>query len=387
MPFPFFLIAVLPFAIWLLILLLPWQPWRTRESWDCQSHSMEEDLNEVTVLIPARNEATVIAETLPRVLAQGRGLRMVLIDDRSKDDTGGLARQLGGEAVTVLSGQPLPKSWSGKLWALQQGLDAVQTPFTVLLDADIALEKGVIAGLKRKMERESLDFVSLMAMPPLLSFWEKLLMPAFVYFFKLLYPFGLSNSRSRWVAAGAGGCILVRTEALRRIDAFGCIREALIDDCSLARQIKNAGCRTWIGLTHSARSIRPYERLADIWNMVARTAYTQLRYNPLLLMLCTLALIVTFILPVVLLFHPALMIRGLAAGALLLMYITYLPQLRYYDLSLLWALTLPLTGTLYLAMTWTSAIRYWRGERMRWRGRVVYEGLKFTRPEHSEGGD
>ncbi len=375
------LVLLFPLLAWAGLLALPWQPWRTRESWEPPATTEPGgDLCGITVLTPARNEAAVLEHTLPALTAQSDHLKVILINDRSTDATASAARRLGGDHLRLLEGAPRPKGWSGKLWALQQGLQQVDTPYVLLLDADIQLRAGVISGLHRKMRDERLDFVSLMARPSLHNFWERLLMPAFVYFFKLLYPFGPSNAGSRWVAAGAGGCILVKTEALRSVDAFRSIRETLIDDCALARQMRQGGFRTWIGLTLAARSVRPYQGLREIWDMVARTAYTQLRHSSRWLGLCTLLMLLTMVLPVTALFSPNLLIAAIGLLALLFMFISYLPTLRYYGLSAARTLSLPAVGVLFLAMTWTSAIRYWRGERARWRGRVVYKDPSVEEP-------
>ena len=194
-------------------------------------------------------------------------------------------------------------------------------------------------------------------------------MPAFIYFFKLLYPFRLSNSSSSKTAAAAGGCILVETEVLNAIGGFDSLRGELIDDCALARRVKSLGCRTWMGLSHSVRSLRPYNRLGIIWNMVARTAFTQLGYSKLALILCTIVMLVSFSLPVINLLFPPVSVKLLSTFCLAGMMLSYLPTLRFYGISGWWALTMPLVGTLYLAMTWTSAIKYWLGETAEWKGR------------------
>lgn len=353
---------------WLALALLPWQPWRNREVLEA-GPAGSSDLSDVTVLIPARNEAAVIAETLQALAAQGQGLQVVVVDDASADGTGDIARQAPGLAVRVISSQALPEGWSGKLWALEQGAGLVETPLTLLLDADIRLAPGLLPVLKEKMHCDGVHFLSLMASLRMDGFWEKLLMPAFVYFFKLLYPFALSNSRFPGVAAAAGGCILLETRLIGEIGGFAAIHGALIDDCSLARTVKNAGNRTWIGLSRSVVSLRANPQLAEIWDMVARTAYTQLRYSTLLLGLCSLLMAALFWLPPLGLLAggSATVFSALAYG---LMALLYLPTLRFYERSPLWALAMPAIATLYLAMTWTSAIRYWRGIRSRWKGRV-----------------
>ncbi len=349
--------------LWTLIALLPWQPWRVGESLDAEPSVPLEDLADVTVLIPARNESRVITQTLTELALQGPGLRIIVIDDESTDNTAAAARAIPLPQLTIISGTTPPSGWTGKLWALEQGRREVTTPKVLLLDADIALDNGIVAALHRKMDQEHLQLVSLMAAPSMNSVWERLLMPAFVYFFKLLYPFRLSNSRSPVVAAAAGGCLLVEARVLTEIGGFAAIRGALIDDCSLARSVKAAGHRTWIGLSHSARMVR-HNGFVDIWRMVTRTAYTQLRYSVTLLLLCVVILTLAFIVPVAGLFASRES-AAFSTVALALMALSYRPVLGFYGLSRVWTFSLPLAGTLYLAMTLASALR----RRSRWRGR------------------
>ncbi len=292
--------------------------------------------------------------------------RIIVVDDQSTDDTASAARSAGAE---VIPGEPLPPDWVGKLWALEQGRLQVTTPLTLLVDADIELHKGTIrALLQQKARRGRVQLVSLMAVLEMDNAWEKLLIPAFIYFFKLLYPFRLANGKTRLVAAAAGGCVLVETAVLARIGGFGALRGAIIDDCTLARRVKDAGGRTWIGLTHSAVSRRAMHGLAPIWSMVARSAFAQLRYSTALLVACVAVLALAFWVPPAGLFVPAM--RLPSAVALVAMMTTYLPVLHFYRRSPLWALALPVAGTFYVFMTITSAVRYWRGERSRWKGRV-----------------
>jgi hopene-associated glycosyltransferase HpnB len=219
------------------------------------------------------------------------------------------------------------------------------------------------------MQERDVQLISLMAELRMDTFWEKLLMPAFIYFFKLLYPFRLSNTGTSRVAAAAGGCILLETRLLHEIGGFDSLRGELIDDCALARRIKTLGYKTWIGLTHSVRSIRPYEKLRTIWEMVARTAFTQLHYSGLLLALCTAIMVLSFVVPGLGLFLPSGMAKFFSALGLAIMILCYLPTLKFYGLPGRWALALPLIGILYLAMTWTSAMRYWLGGGSHWKGR------------------
>lgn len=354
--------------IWASILLLPWRPWSTRETLDTDP-SLRADLSDITVLIPARNEEDVIDTTLRSLTEQGDNLRVILIDDQSTDNSRLVAERAGLKDLTIINGSPLPAGWSGKLWALEQGRKYAETSEILLLDADIGLQPGLIATLSNKMETENLQFISLMARLRMESLWEKLLMPAFIFFFKLLYPFHISNSKSKLIAAAAGGCILIKRDVLVEIGGFEALRNALIDDCTLARKIKLSGYRTWIGLSHSAISYRQYNNLKSIWEMVARTAYTQLHYSAWLLMLCTLLLLAAFVLPVSLLFSTNSLTVALAIITIGLMVIGYLPTLSYYNQSWLWAIPLPLVGLLYLLMTWNSATNHWRGSGSSWKDR------------------
>ena len=357
--------AIVPVLMWLGLLLVPWRPWSTREHLEADpSSSMP--LDGITVLIPARNEADVLGATLRGLQAQGEGLQVIVIDDQSTDGTATVASGLPN--VRVISGAPLPEGWAGKLWALEQGRQHVRTSLALLLDADIELRPGMLSTLLAHKQREQRQFVSIMADLRRTSFWDRLLLPAFVYYFKLLYPFAVSNSRSTLVAAGAGGCILLDTAMLERIGAFASLRDALIDDCTLARQVKQAGGRTWIGLSRDVVSLRPYGSFDSIHRMVARSAFTQLGYSTVLLLVVTVLFLLAYGAPLALL--GAAHVWPLAWVALLAMMAGYLPMLRYYRMPPWWALLLPLGAGLYLGMTWSSAIRYWRGVRSQWKGRV-----------------
>lgn len=360
-------IAFLPVLIWGGLLLVPWRPWSTREQLEADPQAVQTvDLSDITVLIPARNEADTIGSTLSALQAQGNGLHVVVVDDQSNDATANIAAAFPN--TRVVSGQPLPEGWAGKLWALEQGKSHVRTAMTLLLDADIQLQPGLLPALLAFKRREGRNFVSLMADLRRTSFWDRLLLPVFVYYFKLLYPFALSNSRNKFVAAAAGGCVLVDTDVLHRIGAFASLRGALIDDCTLARQVKQAGYRTWVGLSRSVVSLRPYGNLASIHDMVARSAYTQLGYSVWALLAVTAIFLVAYGGPFAFMNLPTMWPWALSAWAA--MTVSYLPILRYYRMSPLWALLLPISAAFYLGMTWSSAIRYWRGVRSRWKGRV-----------------
>jgi hopene-associated glycosyltransferase HpnB len=275
--------------------------------------------------------------------------------------------------LRVIAGQPLPEGWAGKLWALEQGLAGVERPFVLLLDADIELAPRLLPALLAAARERDATLVSLLAELHCTTFWEKLLSPAFVLFFKLLYPFAWSNDARKATAAAAGGCMLVRTESLRRIGGFAAIRGALIDDCKLAVALKLERPPIWLGMTRSVRSMRAYAALADFWSMVSRSAFTQLRYSTWWLLLATALMVVTLLVPVAgvvaaaLAAEPRLAVT--AAGAWLALGAVYSPVVSFYRLPAAWALTLPVAAALFLAMTWGSAFGYWRGKRASWKAR------------------
>ncbi len=364
------LLTLLAAILWFVILLLPWRPWSTREFLDGEPYDCGEDLSNITVLIPARNEEKVIQSTLKGVMAQGKHVKVIVVDDQSEDRTAVIAEGMLEKNLKIVSGRPLPDGWSGKLWALHQAFEQVDTPLVLLLDADIELKAGILSKLRREMMTQRCHLVSLMASLRMVSPWEKLLMPAFIYFFKLLYPFRLSNSAHPKVAAAAGGCILMRTDMLKAIGGFDTIRGELIDDCALARKVKSMGGRTWIGLTHSAVSLRAYDRIGVIWKMVARTAFHQLRYSGTLLLLLTGVMILMFGTPVAGLLFPSVAAALLSLCGIGAMMLGYIPTLKFYHLNWKWAFFMPLIGWMFLAMTWTSAIRFWRGKGAQWKGRA-----------------
>lgn len=347
----------------------------------------------VVALVPARNEADVVATAIRSLLTQdypGR-LEVVLIDDHSSDgtaETAAAAAAAAGAAARLhpVAARPLPPGWSGKVWALAEGLaaaerDGLDAPYLWLSDADIAYAPDCLLRLMTKAEASRLDLVSLMVGLSCRSGWERLLIPPFIYFFQKLYPFAWANDPRRRTAAAAGGCMLVRRDALARAGGFAFIGSALIDDCSLARRIKAlsgegrvGGGGIWIGLTTQARSLRSYRGLGDIWRMVARTAYTQLGYAPLALAGTIIGMIVTYILPPALTLTYPLHGDGgaafLSGMAWLLMTVSILPTLTLYGVPRLYALALPVAAALYSGMTLDSAMRHWRGRGGSWKGRV-----------------
>ncbi|MER8186778.1 glycosyltransferase [Kitasatospora sp. NPDC094015] len=339
----------------------------------------------VAVVVPARDEAGVLPLSLPGLLAQrypGEA-RVVLVDDHSTDGTGALARELGaagGLPLTVAVPPPLPDGWTGKLWALRHGVAlAGPVEYLLLTDADIAHGPDSLAELVAAAEQHGLDLVSQMARLRVATGWERLIVPAFVYFFAQLYPFRWSNRPGARTAAAAGGCSLVRREALERAGGVAAIRGAVIDDVSLARAVKRSGGRTWLGLAEQVDSVRPYPGLAPLWRMVSRSAYAQLRHSPVLLLGTVAGLALVYLVP------PVAAVGGAVAGwpgvaaagalAWALMAGTFVPMLRYYRLPVAGAVLLPFTALLYLLMTVDSAVQHWRGRGAAWKGRT------YSRPQ------
>jgi hopene-associated glycosyltransferase HpnB len=330
----------------------------------------------VAVIVPARDEAPLIANTLRSLLAQDYAgpFRVILVDDGSTDGTGRTAAGLDDPRLTVISGAARPAGWSGKLWAVQQGVaEAGGVDLLLLTDADIVHEPGHLTALVAQAERLDLDLVSEMVKLACDSWAERALVPAFVFFFQLLYPFARVNDGLRGTAAAAGGTILIRQRALQRIGGVECVRDALIDDVALAAAVKKGG-RIWLGHATLARSVRPYPGVADVWRMVTRTAYVQLRYSPLLLVAAILAMLLTWIVPpaATLIGHGMAFWFGLIAWIMLAM--SYLPTLRRFGRSPFWAPFLPLVAAFYMAATIGAAANHYRGRGVAWKGRAYQEG-------------
>jgi hopene-associated glycosyltransferase HpnB len=302
-------------------------------------------------------------------------LEVIVVDDHSSDGTAEMAREAAASLVAehrlrIVAARKLPPGWTGKLWAQSEGLAALRggIDYVLLTDADIAHDQGSVAELVARAEAGELDLVSLMVRLNNRSVVERALIPAFVFFFAKLYPFSWARDPRRGTAAAAGGCMLVRWRALDRIGGFGRIRGALIDDCALAREIKKSG-RIWLGFTQRTHSLRLYPRLGDIWRMVARTAYTQLDYSPALLGATVLGMVVTYLVPPLLVWELGLA-GWLSFVAWLLMSVAYLPMLRLYGQSPLWAPLLPVIALFYLGATLDSARRHFLGKGGEWKGRV-----------------
>ncbi|SEO52279.1 glycosyltransferase [Actinacidiphila rubida] len=343
----------------------------------------------VAVVVPARDEADVLPVSLPSLLAQeypGEAT-VFLVDDGSSDGTGDLARTLhathGGLPLTVTSPGEPPAGWTGKLWAVRHGIAAAREQagpeFLLLTDADIAHRPDSLRSLVTASYAADLDMVSQMARLRVTTGWERLIVPAFVYFFAQLYPFRWVNRAGSRTAAAAGGCVLLRSSTAAAAHVPEAIRQSVIDDVALSRAVKGAGGRIWLGLAEKVDSVRPYPGLGELWRMVSRSAYAQLRHNPLLLAGTVLGLALIYLVP------PVAVIGGAAAGAWpvaalglaawAVMAGTYLPMLRYYGQPLWLAPVLPYTASLYLLMTVDSAVEHYRGRGAAWKGRT------YARPD------
>ncbi|MFE6223969.1 glycosyltransferase [Streptomyces sp. NPDC057854] len=382
--------ASVSLAVWVWLLLGHGFFWRTDQrlprAAGRHARVAAEDWPGVVVVVPARDEAGVLPLSLPSLLAQdypGRA-EVILVDDGSADGTGrlaaGLAARHGGLPLTVTSpGEPEP-GWTGKLWALRHGMALARArgpEFLLLTDADIAHEPDSLRRLVAAALDDDRDLVSQMARLRVAGPWERLVVPAFVYFFAQLYPFRWINADRPRATAAAGGCVLLRTETAVAAGVPDVIREAVIDDVALARAVRAAGGRIWLGLAERVDSVRPYPDLGELWRMVTRSAYTQLRHSPWLLLGTVAGLVLVYLVP------PVALVAGVVSGdaaaawaggaAWAVMAGTYGPMLRYYRLPLVTAPLLPFTAFLYLVMTVDSAVRHHRGRGGAWKGRV-YSG-------------
>ncbi|MDN0196378.1 glycosyltransferase [Streptomyces sp. S.PNR 29] len=378
--------ALVSLASWLWLLLCQGFFWRT----DVRLPPRREPdaWPSVCVVVPARDEAEVLPASLPSLLAQdypGRA-EVFLVDDGSSDGTGRLAHELarrqGRLPLTVSSPGEPPAGWTGKLWAVRHGITLARArapEYLLLTDADIAHAPDSLRHLVAAARTGGFDLVSQMARLRVESAWERLVVPAFVYFFAQLYPFRRIGRKGARTAAAAGGCVLLRAEAAERARIPDAIRHAVIDDVALARAVKRGGGHIWLGLADGVDSVRPYPRLRHLWRMVSRSAYAQLRHNPLVLAGTVAGLAVVYLVP------PLAVVVGAATGsapaavagalAWLVMTGTYVPMLRYYRQPLWLAPLLPFTAFLYLLMTVDSAVQHHRGRGAAWKGRT------YARPE------
>ncbi len=370
-------IAAISLVIWLYCVFFRGSYWRAEALGD-RPFPPPAAWPHIVAVIPARNEQDSIADSVLSLLVQdypGR-FAIILVDDNSEDATAsiaaGLPARTGSQvALTVLRGEPLPTGWTGKLWALQQGIASAsreQPDLLLLTDADIVYEPGMLRTLAARSASGRYVLTSLMAKLRSESTAERAFIPAFVYFFQMLYPFSWVNDPRDRVAAAAGGCMLIRAEALARAGGIAVIRDALIDDCSLAAVMKKQG-PIWLGLTDRVRSIRTSGAVSDIHTMVSRSAYAQLRYSPVLLGLTLIGMALTYWAPPLLAVFGHGTARALGLAAWALMAVSFWPMLRFYGLTPLWAPALPAIATGYMAFTFSSALQHMLGKGGRWKGR------------------
>lgn len=366
------IVAGLSLAIWLVLIVARHGFWLARERDTRDVPTDPVHWPDVVAVVPARDEADVIARSIGSLAAQdypGR-FHVILMDDSSSDGTADIARALGSDRVEVVRGLPLAPGWTGKLWAVSQGVErAGSAPIWLwLTDADIEHAPDTLRMLVARGEAGSLTLVSLMARLRCDSIAERMLIPAFVFFFQLLYPFGLVN-RARGIGGAAGGCMLVRREALEAAGGIAAIRGALIDDCALGALLKRQG-RIWLGLTDRSRSIRPYDGFGAVAAMISRSAYAQLRYSPLLLAGTMFGLALVYAAPPLLALFGQGLARFAGIAAWALMAIAFQPMLAFYRRSPLWGLALPLIAAFYAGCTLLSAWQHMRGRGGMWKGRA-----------------
>jgi hopene-associated glycosyltransferase HpnB len=373
-------IASASIAAWIYLIVGRGGFWRAAERDDREQPPLPRSWPAVTAVVPARDEAAVIAESLGSLLRQNYPgpFTVILVDDQSRDATAEIARSCAARedssALTVLPGRPLPPGWAGKIWAMKQGIDHAESsadppPFLLLTDADIAYASDTLRTLMARAQAGNLVLTSLLAKLRCDTWTEHALIPAFVFFFQMLYPFAWVNRPQSTTAAAAGGCMLVRRDALQAAGGIEAIRTALIDDCALGRQLKCMG-PIWLGLTQRVRSLRPYPRLEDVRRMVSRSAYDQLRYSPAVLIGTILGLALTFLAPPGLTLLASGAPQALGIFAWVLMACAFQPILRLYGASPLWGVALPVIAAFYLAFTVDSAYQHLRGRGGLWKGRV-----------------
>lgn len=339
-----------------------------------------EEIGSVAVIIPARDEGGVIAQSVSSLLRQNYTgkTHIFVVDDESRDGTAQIARGAAAalqreSLLSMVTGQPLPPGWSGKLWAVQQGIEAASAMgpnYFLLTDADVVHAAHTVAQFLAAASKGGYDLVSLMVKLHCRKDTEKLLVPAFVFFFFMLYPPSWIADPRRKTAGAAGGCILIKSEALAKAGGISAIRDQIIDDCALAGAVKQSGGRVWLGLTASSQSIRPYRSVFDIGGMISRTAFNQLRHSGIMLLAAIAGLMLTYLVPIMFLFSERGSLVVLGAALWFAMAVAYMPTIMLYRLNLLWGLTLPLAAVFYIGATIHSAVRYWMGRGGQWKGRV-----------------
>ena len=372
---PLELVAALTLVIWIYLVFFRGGFWRefARHSGPPAPTS---SAPRIVAVVPARDEADVVGRAIGSLAAQVAPgyFHIVLVDDHSTDGTAAVAAEAGSsEVLTVVSAAPLPAGWKGKLWAVSEGVRhaaALRPDYILLTDADIVHAPDTVAALAARAESEGYDLVSYMATLACTTPAERVLVPAFVFFFFLLYPPAWIRNGRRSIAGAAGGCMLIRYRMLEEIGGIAAIRGELIDDCALARAVKRAGGRVWLGLGANTHSVRPYRTFGEVGQMISRSAFTQLHHSTVLLAGTIAGLLLTYLAPPVLTIFAPQPARGMAAMAWLLMAICYLPALRFYRRGWFAAPLLPLVALFYAGATVHSALAYWRGAGGQWKGRV-----------------
>jgi hopene-associated glycosyltransferase HpnB len=373
--------GIFSLAIWLYLFFARGAFWRLRSfDDDLAEHSCLSEWPRVIAIVPARNEAETIGQAVASLLEQDYpgGFSIVVVDDHSEDATSAIARRTAREKnaeprVTIVAASELPAGWTGKVWALNEGMAQLakdKPGFYWLTDADVVHAPDTLRHLVSRAQRDKRDLVSLMVLLQAKTLPERALIPAFLFFFLKLYP-------PRWIAdtkaptaGAAGGCILLRREALERIGGLAAIRNEVIDDCALARAVKRSGGRIWMGLTRASVSLRAYRTFGEARDMIARLAFTQLHYSVAFLLAAMAGMFLTYFVPVPLFFAPGWPPRILGLTTWLLMSLSFLPTVRFYRLSPLWAPLLPLIAAFYSYATMLSAVRYWLGRGAQWKGRA-----------------
>jgi len=375
------ILAGLSLLIWIVLTFFRGAFWQLRAfDDDIAPHSAPLVWPRVACVMPARNEAETIARAVSSLARQEYPgeFRIVIVDDHSEDATVDLARSAAQEAgaadrVRILHAEALQSGWTGKLWALQQGIASCEQDapeYIWFTDADIVHAPDTLARLVSRAEQQRVELVSLMVLLQAKAFPERLLIPPFLYFFLKLYPpLWIADTKAK-TAGAAGGCILLRRTALERAGGFAVIRGEVIDDCALAHAVKRSGGVIWMGLTRTSVSLRAYQTFGEIRDLIARTAFTQLNYSFLLLTGTLAGMLLTYLAPIVLTFYPQAAVWRLGLAAWLLMALTYLPTVRFYGLSPLWAPFLPVAAAFYSYATWLSAVRNWLGRGGQWKGRA-----------------
>jgi hopene-associated glycosyltransferase HpnB len=370
-------VAVIALAIWGYLLTARGGFWRCNDRDDWTGLELS-PLPHIAAVVPARNEAATVAESVGSLLRQEyRGAwTVIVVDDDSSDATAEIVRGIGHDSdrLHLVTSRGLPSGWTGKLWALKQGIEAAmalpQSPdYLLLSDADIVHPPDSVSRLVGHAHPNGLVLTSLMVKLRCETFAERATIPAFIFFFQMLYPFAWVNEPRNTTAAAAGGCMLVRADALHSAGGIEAVSDALIDDCALARALKKIG-PVWLALTDRVRSIRSYPSLADIRRMVVRSAYAQLYYSPLMLLVTVAGMAVTFCAAPFIGIFGSGSARAIALATWLLMAFAFQPILRFYRLSLAWGIALPGIALLYLLFTLESAYQYARGRGGTWKGRV-----------------